>query len=78
MKLTNFLFAGAFFTCRIVYGNVQSFRFFRDMVELFHRDGLSGPMVIFAAINVFLTLLNLFWFYKILAMIFKTKKPKKK
>ena len=78
------VFAAVFLLFRILFGNYMNIvYFYPDIFGLWKEK--QGDMfwktqiIVFSSINVFLFLLNFFWFYKIIAMVFcASNKDKKK
>ncbi len=70
------MFAISFFAARIVYGNYNNVFFFADVWR--RLDEFNVPVLaLFLTANVILTLLNAYWFWRIISVIIMGKKINK-
>ena len=74
----NWAFLLSFFLARIVNGNIESVRWFIAIEGLVATGGArSVPLVrMYQVLNIVLTALNAFWFYRIVSGALRVRKPK--
>ncbi|KAI8904708.1 TLC domain-containing protein [Gorgonomyces haynaldii] len=67
----------AFFSIRICFGLFMSYRFFGTLQTIIHYDSIPPFLFyLYGAANVFLNLLNLFWFTKMIRSVMSRFKKK--